>query len=119
MKTGRSYIGSRPSKKSIAKVRRAISELTSRHWLLIDTELEVAKLNRLLTGWANYFCLGSVSKAYRAIDTHVAARLRRWLCKKHKTLGRGTARFPNEHLYQKLGLKRLAPTTRNLPWAKA
>ena len=81
MKTGRSYIGSRPSKKSIAKVRRAISELTSRHWLLIDTELEVAKLNRLLTGWANYFCRGSVSKAYRAIDAHVAERLRRWLCR--------------------------------------
>jgi len=39
--------------------------------LLIDTELEVAKLNWVLTGWSNYFCLGSVSKAYRAIDTHV------------------------------------------------
>ena len=118
-KTGRAYIGTRPSKKSIAKARRTIGELTSRRWLLIDTELEVARLNRLLTGWGNYFCLGPVSKAYRAIDTHVAGRLRRWLCKKHKTPGRGTARFPDEHLYGKLGLKRLAPTTRNLPWAKA
>ena len=45
-KTGRSYIGSRPSKKSIAKVRRTISELTSRRWLLIDTDLQVAELNR-------------------------------------------------------------------------
>ena len=64
-RTGRSYIGTRPSKKSIAKARRAISELTSRRRLLIDTQLQVAGLNRLLTGWANYFCLGPVSKAYR------------------------------------------------------
>ena len=118
-KSGRAYIGTRPAKKSIAKVRRTISELTSRTRLPIDSELQVAQLNRLLTGWANYFCLGPVSKAYRAVDAHVAERLRRWLCKKHKTPGRGTARFPDEHLYQKLGLKRLAPTTRNLPWAKA
>jgi hypothetical protein len=93
--------------------------LTSRRWLPIDTELEVARLNRALTGWGNYFCLGPVSKAYRVIDTHVAGRLRRWLRKKHKTPGRGFARFPDEHLYQKLGLKRLSRTTRNLPWAKA
>ena len=50
-KTGRSYIGTRPSKKSIAKVRRTISELTSRRWLLIDTDLQVEKLNWVLTGW--------------------------------------------------------------------
>jgi hypothetical protein len=47
-KMGRSYIGTRPSKKSIAKVRRTISELTSRRWLLIDSDLQVAKLNRAL-----------------------------------------------------------------------
>jgi hypothetical protein len=63
---------------------RTISELTSRRRLLVDTQLQVAELNRVLTGWSNYFCLGLVSKAYRAIDTHVMERLRRWLCKKHK-----------------------------------
>jgi hypothetical protein len=86
---------------------------------VVDAQLEVAQLNRVLTGWANYFCLGPVSKAYRAIDTHVVERLRWWLCKKHKTPGRGTARFPDEHLYAGLGLKRLSLTTRNLPWATA
>ena len=42
------------------------------------------KLNRILIGWANYFCLGPVSKAYSAVDMHARRRLRRWLCDKHK-----------------------------------
>jgi hypothetical protein len=61
-KSGSAYIGTRPAKKSIAKVCRTISDMTSRRRLLIDTALEVAELNRVLTGWGNYFCLGPVSK---------------------------------------------------------
>jgi hypothetical protein len=117
-KTGRSYIGTRPARKSIAKVRRTISEQTSRRWLVSDIQDKVAELNRILTGWSNYFCLGPVSQAYRAVDAHARGRLRRWLCKKLKRPRPGTARFPNEHLYEELGLKRLELTTRNLPWAK-
>jgi hypothetical protein len=36
---------------------------------------------------SNYFRIGAVSKAYRAIDQHTADRLRRWLCRKHKVQG--------------------------------
>src|ERR1700730_12225411 len=49
----------------------------------------VAKLNRTMIGWANYFCLGPVSKAYRAVDQHARERLRQWLCAKHKGVGTG------------------------------
>ena len=42
----------------------------------------VTKLNRMMNGWANYFCLGPVSKAYRAVDQHAGKRLRQWLCGK-------------------------------------
>src|ERR1700674_5866381 len=32
--------------------------------------LFVNRLNRMMIGWANYFCLGPVSKAYSAVDMH-------------------------------------------------
>jgi RNA-directed DNA polymerase len=117
-KTGRAYIGTRPSQKRIVRLCRAISEETSRRWLLMDAEERVRKLNRMLVGWANYFCLGPVSKAYHAIDSHAQYRLRQWLRGKHKIKGAGTARFPDEYLYNTLGLTKLDLRTRNFPWAK-
>ena len=93
--------------------------MTSRRWYLLDARERVARLNRLLRGWANYFCLGPVSKAYRAVDAHARRRLRQWLCGKHKTPGRGTSRYPDQYLYETLGLARLAARTRSFPWAKA
>lgn len=118
-KTGRADIGTRPSKKSISKVCRTISEVTSRRWLLKESEEQVVTLNRILVGWANYFSLGPVSKAYRVVDGHATGRLRRWWRKKHKLPGQGTARFPDELLYEVMGLQRLSVRTRDLPWAKA
>jgi RNA-directed DNA polymerase len=93
--------------------------MTTRRWLLKDPEEQVSALNRVLVGWGNYFCLGPVSKAFRALDRHATRRLRRWLCKKHKQPGQGTARFPDAYLYDTLGLQRLAVRTHDFPWAKA
>jgi RNA-directed DNA polymerase len=117
--TGRAYLGTRPSKKKVRKLCESLRVQTGRRFLLLETEEIVARLNRQLRGWANYFCLGPVSRAYRAVDSYVTNRLRRWLCKKHKVPGAGTSRFPDEYLYQELGLIRLPKLTRNLPWAKA
>jgi RNA-directed DNA polymerase len=46
-------------------------------------------------------------------------RHRQWLCNKHKQSGQGTTRYPDEYLYEVLGLKRLPMRTRSFPWAKA
>ena len=116
--TGRAYIGTRPSKKSIQRIVAAISEDTDLRRTFLDAEVMVGRLNRKLAGWANYFCLGPVSPAYRAINTHVTRRLRRWLCGKHKVENTGK-RYSDQYLYEELGLINLPGRTRNLPWAKA
>jgi RNA-directed DNA polymerase len=118
-RTGRAYIGTRPSPKVVRRLCRQISEMTARRWTLIEAEDRVVRLNRLLVGWSNYFRLGPVSKAYRSVDSHTRRRLRQWLCAKHKVQGRGISRFPDEYLYGKLGLVRLDVRTRGLPWANA
>jgi RNA-directed DNA polymerase len=118
-KTGRSYLGTRPSRKSLQRIFRAISERTNRRTRQLDPGQQVARLNRILLGWSNYFCLGPVSKAYRSVDTHASVRLRQWLRRKHKLQGRGTSRYPDSYLYEKLGLVRLSERTRTFPWATA
>ena len=118
-RTGRPYIGTRPSAKTIARLRDAIREITDRRWQGMAVEDRVARLNRLLLGWSNYFCLGPVSRAYRAIDRHCRTRLRRWLCAKHKVRTRGTSQFPDQYLYHELGLIRLSARTKSFPWANA
>jgi len=117
--TGKAYIGTSPSRKKIQRICREISETTSRRWTLLDPAERVVRLNRMVVGWANYFCLGPVSKAYRAVDAHARYRLRQWLCAKHKVKGQGTSRFPDEYLDQTLGLVKLQSRTRNFPWANA
>lgn len=117
--TGYAYIGTRPSKKSIKRMVSAITDETNRCRTYLDADEVVGRLNRKLTGWANYFCLGPVGPTYRAINAHVLKRLRRWLCKKHKVSGKGVTRYPDQYLHETLGLINLPTRTRNLPWAKA
>ncbi len=118
-KDGHAYLGTRPSKKSIKRIVASISEVTDRRTGLLNADVIVGRLNRMLIGWANYFSLGPVSPTYHLLDTHTRRRLRRWLCKKHKVASTGTARFPDEYLHEELGLVHLAPRTRDLPWANA
>jgi RNA-directed DNA polymerase len=118
-RTGRAYLGTKPAAKKIRKLCESISEQTRRRYTSMDPDLMVVRLNRQLRGWANYFRLGPVSKAYRAVDSHVTKRLRQWLCAKYKVREQGTSRFPNDYLYKKLGLIQLPTLTHRLPWAKA
>jgi hypothetical protein len=116
-RTGRAYYGTRPSKRKVQRLFREISELTNRRWTWLETEEQVGRINQKLNGWANYFCLGSVSQAYAAVDAHVNRRLRQWLCSKHRVRGLGISRYPDKYLYQQLGLVRLSVRRRNFSWA--
>ena len=118
-KTGHAYIGTVPSKKRVIRICSAISEMTGRKYILLDQEQLVAKLNRTMIGWANYFCLGPVSKAYQAVDGHARKRLRQWLCSKHQISWQATKKYSDDMLYEVLGLVRLTKRTNSFPWASS
>jgi group II intron reverse transcriptase/maturase len=116
-KTGRAYLGTTPSKKRVQRICEAISEETRRSKTQLDRKTVVMTLNRMMIGWANYFCLGPVSNAYRAVERHARKRLRQWLCAKHHKQGAAIKQFPEASLHDKLGLARLTMRTSSFPWA--
>jgi hypothetical protein len=118
-KTGRSFIGTRPSRKRINALCDKLSLLTQRHSYGKPVETMVEEMNRTLRGWGNYFCLGPVSRAYRVVDNHARHRLRQWLNGKHLSRGTHPLRYAPAYLHRGLGLLRLESTTVNFPWAKA
>ena len=106
-RTGQAYIGVRPSANKLRELTRKLSEQTGRWWCGLDPEELVARLNRQLRGWGNYFRMGTLDAAYRRINRHASDRLRQWLARKFPGQGSKWTRHSDSHLYGTLGLLRL------------
>jgi RNA-directed DNA polymerase len=103
---GHRYLSASPSKKSVRRlkmnVRRLLASGNHEPWGEVCVEL-----NRVLSGWLNYFSYGTRSQMFRAVDHFVYERVRDFLARRHKVAGRGTRRFSMEVVYGNLGLLRL------------
>ncbi len=103
------YLHVGPSKKAMQRERDRINELTDRRQGCTPIPRLIAKLNRQLKGWANYFSLGYPRDAFRGINWHLGYRLANHL-KHHRSqrpyqLPEGMSYY--EHL-QRLGLEFLS-----------
>ena len=112
---GNPYLGARPSKKSLKRIKGKISDLLRP--CETGTWPDVRKrLNRLTGGWSAYFNYGTLNAAHREVDRHVCDRVRRFLNRRAKRGGRGARGFSWTDVFGKLGVQRL---TRDNPAAPA
>lgn len=105
-KTGRWYLSAKPSGKSISRLKEKIRTILAPGNMAPWGEIAV-RLNRILSGWSNYFNYGTRLMGYRAIDNFISSRVRRFLQRRHKVPSRGTRRFPSERIFGELGVMRL------------
>jgi RNA-directed DNA polymerase len=107
-RTGRSYLGPRPSRKKVSRLREELGAMTGRNTTWLEVDEQIGRINRKLQGWSNYFRIGTCRQAYKSITEHVRHRVRQWLSAKFRVRGRGKTRFTNAHLHGELRLHRLS-----------
>jgi RNA-directed DNA polymerase len=105
-KDGHWYLGASPSRKSVQRFKDRVGELLVPSNTAPWDEVR-DRLNQQLRGWANYFAYGTRLLAYRAVDNHVHTTVRGFLARRHKVPTRGTQRFSDKVVFEKLGVLRL------------
>jgi hypothetical protein len=118
-RTGRKLLCGAPSAKRLARVCEKISAMTRRKRGHLSERQMALEISRVTGGWADYFCLGPVSTAYRKINSHVRWRFRRWWERKHKRRVNDPRWYFSPWLQETFGLLQLKWDASRLPRAKA
>ena len=109
---GRWYLQRWPSQRAMQSVRAKIRALTDRKLVGWPVEAIVAKLNRVLRGWAAYFRYGNSGRKFDAIDAYVHERLAIWASSKHGRHGRNWQSRYTAAWLARLGVYRLSGRVR-------
>jgi RNA-directed DNA polymerase len=109
----RYYLHRWPSKRSMARARARIKELTDRRRVGMQLEDVISALNLFLRGWGNYFRTGNAAEKFIQLDRHVAWRLKRLLIKKRgRNLRAGQSSRWTRTWFHDQGLHQLMGTIR-------
>lgn len=73
---GHRYLHVMPSSKAMARERAKLREMTASRFCFQPIPALIRKLNRNLSGWANYFDYGHPRRRFRAINWYVRQRLK-------------------------------------------
>ena len=109
---GRWYLQRWPSQRAMQSVRAKIRSITDRRFVGLPVEAIVARLNRLLRGWAAYFRNGNSARKFDAIDGYVHERLAIWNSSKHGRQGRNWQSRYTAAWLARLGVYRLSGRVR-------
>ncbi|HEY1830900.1 MAG TPA: group II intron reverse transcriptase/maturase [Acidimicrobiales bacterium] len=109
----RYYLHRWPSVRSMKRARVRVKALTARSQVGQQLPHVIARLNRFLRGWGNYFRTGNAGDKFRQLDRYVVWRLFRLLVKKRgRNLRAGQAARWTDAWFHDQGLHKLSGTIR-------
>ncbi len=103
-----------PSQKAESMIREKIRKITNPGRPVKVKEV-IEQLNPVIRGWVSYFKIANSSKKFGKIRLYAAKKVRKFMRRRRNKLGYGYKKYPDDYLYNKLGLYR----DYRLSWTKA
>ena len=108
--SGKRYPFTRPSPKSLQRIRDRIKLLTGRDQHMRSTEGVVQDINEAAQSWAKYFYFKNSSHDFKRLNRYLEERLRIYLSRKHRFRWKDYNTFSDGYLHDRLGLVQLPMT---------
>jgi RNA-directed DNA polymerase len=96
-----------PSKKSLAKERASIREMTATRYCFMPIPALIAKVNRQTKGWAGYFRHGFWSEAMHEVNFYLFYRMKRHLCRRSQRPFRPSKGVTYYQHLRRMGMERV------------